>query len=473
MPSGYKKDFNNHSVFIPKFTTSEVNGVEFGGFEMDKYPNSQPSAINQVGTDWYDIAHSGIPGSVPGISKPGVPVWDYITFPQAMIACCNKGKGWHLTSPFERMGAAFLSQKQNTQPHGNNSNTTLINDITYTDEVGILDVHLNAEAPTYYRALPGSGPNTWAHNHNASGIYDLNGLVLEWTMLLMQQQTGYPYVPANLNVTYVGSPYGRGTISGSGSATPTLTCDGLGVNWLKTWTIDEFNTAGYCYIAEGSGMITALNAIPTAGGAGYVAGEDLTITTGGLGASCRIKTVDGSGAVTAVDLITGGGGYTTGAAKVTTGGSGDGNCTVNITTVSAANGGALYPITSNTATTVVLANGAIPTNGTATFVIFKLVNTDITDVVGSSGSKIVSLRNSDADLKAFGLPLLTNATGSAVYGHDAYYYDKLSTSYPNDHAALWGGHFNLSTSAGVFDLSLHVDPSYSFYGVGFRACKAL
>ena len=100
--------FTNHKVYIPKFTTSEVAGVTFGGFEACKYILSQPNATAAEGSP--DVAHSGAAGSVPGVSRAGLPVWDYITFPQAMIACCNMGKGYHLTSAFERAALAFLSQ---------------------------------------------------------------------------------------------------------------------------------------------------------------------------------------------------------------------------------------------------------------------------------------------------------------------------------------------------------------------------
>lgn len=240
-------NFISEHVLIPKFTIADVSGVTFGGFLADKYICSQPNATAAEGSP--DVAHNGAAAAVPGISKPGVPVWDYITFPEAMIACCNRGKGWHLASAFEWASLAFLAKKQNTQPHGGNANTDPPSDSVYTTEIGILDKHLHGESASYHRALPGTGPNTWAHNHLASGVFDLQGLVYQWTMMMMSTD-GYPYVPANLDVTYTGSPYGRGTTSGSGGATPTLTCDGAGVNWLKAWTADEFNADCWLYVAE-------------------------------------------------------------------------------------------------------------------------------------------------------------------------------------------------------------------------------
>lgn len=373
--------YMNQDVLIPKFTIADVSGVTFGGFKVDKYICSQPNATPSEAAA--DVAHSGAALAVPGISRPGLPVWDYITFPQAMIACCNKGKGWHLISAFEWASLAFLSKKYGTQPHGGNANTDPPADATYATEIAMLDKHLHGENGTYHRSLPGTGPNTWAHNHLASGVFDLQGLVWQWNLMLMSTD-GYPYVPANLDVTYTGSPYGRGTISGSGGATPTLTCDGAGVNWLKAWTVDEFNSDCYCYIAEAGGGV-----------------------------------------------------------------------------------GALYTITDTTATTIVLTNGDAPGSGTATFCIFKLVATDITAGM-TSGHKILTLRDSDAALKAFALPATASSSGAATYGNDYFYYDKAAFR-----AAFRGGYFGDGAGAGVFALYVGRAPGVSNYNVGFRAAKAI
>ena len=232
MPSGYKKNYQNHGVSIPPFkgVDTGLTDVTFGGFELDKFINSQPSAINEQGLAWYDVAHSGAAGSVPGISKPGDPVWDWITFPQAMIACANKGKGYFLSTDVMWASVAFLAKKQGTLPHGNNNNLNPPSATGFTTEIATLDKHLKAESPTYNRALPGSGPATWAHNHLASGVYDLNGLVYEWVCMMMDTN-GYPQISANLNLSYGGSPFGRGTVSD----TSLVTADGAGVNLNKAW----------------------------------------------------------------------------------------------------------------------------------------------------------------------------------------------------------------------------------------------
>ena len=370
-------NFVSEHVLIPKFTISDVAGVTFGGFLVDKFVASQPNATPAEGSP--DVAHSGAAAAVPAISRPGVPVWDYITYPQAMIACANRGKGWHLLTAFEWAAMAFLAKKYGTQPHGGNANVDPPSDSVYTTEIALLDKHLHGENGAYHRALPGTGPNTWAHNHLASGVFDLQGLIWQWVMGLFMQTDGHVDVLASLDLTYTGSPYGRGTISGSGGATPTLTCDGAGVNWLKNWTADEFN--GYSlYIAET---------------------------------------------------------------------------------------GAFYTITDVTPTTIVLTNGDAPGNITATFVVVKHVATDVSGGC-TSGQKILTLRDSDADLKPFAIPATTDGTGSATYGNDGYWFDKVALR-----AALRGGLFYNGAGAGVFALRLDYAPSDSNFLFGFRAGKAL
>jgi hypothetical protein len=377
----------NKQVYIPPFSyAAEVDGVTFGGFYADKYICSQPSAINVAGTAWYNVAHSGVAGTVRGISRAGVPVWDYIKFPQAMIAAANKGKGWHLITAFEWASLAFLSKMLGTMPNGGNANTDPPADSVATTEIALLDKHLHDETATYHRALPGTGPVNWAHNHLANGVWDLQGLVWQWVMGLfigVAGTDGHPEVLASLDVTYSGSPYGRGTISNSGGNPPVLTVDGAGVNWLKNWSDDAFNGMSV-YIAEAA-----------------------------------------SGA------------------------------------------GAFYPITDTTATTLLLTNGNAPGNGTATFVIVKHVATDVGGGC-TTAQKILTLRNTDAELKAFAIPGTTDVTGATAYGKDIYYFDKAALR-----AACRGGALDFTAYAGVFALSLLNAPSSSNYSIGFRACKAL
>ena len=249
---GGKNMFLNKGVVIPQFTVSELPGITFGGFIADKYINSQPKATPSNGSP--TVAAGGSPGGTASKSTVGVPAWDYVMLSHAMVACCNRGKGWHLLTPFEWAALAWMSEKMGSQPHGGNGNTNPPSDADRPYEEAELDRDLFALYPTYKRALPGTGPSAWAHTGKSlGGVYDLQGLVWQWLMGFMTTE-GYLRYPANFEVGYLKSPYGRGTITGVGGASPTLTCDGIGGNWLKSWTADEFNGSSYSiFIAEADG----------------------------------------------------------------------------------------------------------------------------------------------------------------------------------------------------------------------------
>lgn len=97
---------------------------------------------------------------------------NYITFDQSVAACRKKGNGWHLNQTGIFACLNLLSQKTGTVPHGN---TNYGKDYYHAYEHGILP-----QGETQ-RTLTGSGEPTWYHNHDTSGIADLNGNVWEWT----------------------------------------------------------------------------------------------------------------------------------------------------------------------------------------------------------------------------------------------------------------------------------------------------
>lgn len=97
---------------------------------------------------------------------------NYITFDAALAACRKKGNGWHLNQTGIFAVLNLLSQKMGTVPHGN---TNYGKDYYHAYEHGI-----QPQGETQ-RTLTGSGEPTWYHNHDTSGIADLNGNVWEWT----------------------------------------------------------------------------------------------------------------------------------------------------------------------------------------------------------------------------------------------------------------------------------------------------
>lgn len=100
---------------------------------------------------------------------------NYITFDQSVAACRKKGNGWHLNQTGIFACLNLLSQKMGTVPHGN---TNYGKDYYHAYEHGIMP---QGESN---RTLTGSGEPTWYHNHDTSGIADLNGDLWEWTSQL-------------------------------------------------------------------------------------------------------------------------------------------------------------------------------------------------------------------------------------------------------------------------------------------------
>lgn len=102
----------------------------------------------------------------------------YITFDQALQMCRNKGDGWHLHS--NALWAAIQSwcYKNKTVPHGNGN---FGKDYSNPHEHGVVTYRYTDGGTTRDgRTATGSGPVTWYHNYDSSGIADLCGNIWEW-----------------------------------------------------------------------------------------------------------------------------------------------------------------------------------------------------------------------------------------------------------------------------------------------------
>jgi len=156
-------------VRIPKFKISDVidggsdsthpafivNGIEVPEIYISKFQN---------------VIHNGRAYSLPGEDpKTG------INFDTARQACEAKGPGWHLMTNAEWAAIALWCRKNGLMPKGNNnygkdtSESTYVAIPTYKDEQG-----------RTCRVATGTGPVTWSHNGEVTGIWDLNGNVSEW-----------------------------------------------------------------------------------------------------------------------------------------------------------------------------------------------------------------------------------------------------------------------------------------------------
>lgn len=98
----------------------------------------------------------------------------FFTFDDGVRFCLNKGRGWHLMTNAEWMAAAQWSKRNNTRPHGNTDRGM------YHAAPHEKGVPTAMNGHDVLRTASGSGPVTWNHNHDASGICDLVGNMFEW-----------------------------------------------------------------------------------------------------------------------------------------------------------------------------------------------------------------------------------------------------------------------------------------------------
>lgn len=121
-----------------------VGGAEKNVFYFSKFINT---IVNGRAYSW--------PNVIPCHSK---------TFEEEMCACNLKGAGWHQASIAEWAAIVYLLHKAEYEPRGN---TDCGKNHVYTYETGAAD--------TVGRTSSGSGPVSWNHDGNVSGISDFVG----------------------------------------------------------------------------------------------------------------------------------------------------------------------------------------------------------------------------------------------------------------------------------------------------------
>ena len=161
-------------VYVPKFKISDVitggsdsthpafivNGQEVPGVYISKYQN---------------VVYNGRAYSLPGEDpKTG------INFDTARQACEAKGTGWHLTTNAEWAALALWCRKNNLMPKGNNDYGK---DETESMRIAIPAAYDTSTPLKITRVLTGTGPVTWSHNGEVTGIWDLNGNTHELSLI--------------------------------------------------------------------------------------------------------------------------------------------------------------------------------------------------------------------------------------------------------------------------------------------------
>jgi len=196
-------------AFIPKFVTSgwpqaALNGLNVGGFWIDVYKNSHPAATSIArGT-----AAPDTPGAMAATSRPGVSLWEDISWISARIAASNRtinGRACHLVTPFEKFAAMSWIMKSGNwgNVRGNNNNGKDTRDADAWGSYGIFDPLQAA-----YRTLAGSGPASWwSGGVIGQGIHGLVANVYEWEDCRIEsgliQPLGYLAGAATAAATYI------------------------------------------------------------------------------------------------------------------------------------------------------------------------------------------------------------------------------------------------------------------------------
>ncbi|MFZ3132892.1 MAG: hypothetical protein WA125_17740 [Desulfosporosinus sp.] len=140
-----------HEAFI-------VNEVTKPAFYNSKYPN----IVRGSGT------------TLRALSLKGMDPGNSINFDNAMLACKQKGPGWHLQTNPEWSAIALGAKKQGFLPRGN---SLYGKDNAVASEKGIASYF---SSNNIARTLTGSGPLAWSHDGTPFGVCDIKGNVSKW-----------------------------------------------------------------------------------------------------------------------------------------------------------------------------------------------------------------------------------------------------------------------------------------------------
>lgn len=159
-------------VHVPVFLSQDV----LAGSGEDAHPAFIVGSAYKSGVyiSKYQNITTGSGATLRALSLKHVDPRTSIDFDSALLACKQKGDGWHLMTNAEWAALALRCKSRGFMPRGNNSYGK---DYSVTSEKGIPGC-FSSNRPA--RILTGSGPLTWSDDGSPFGIFDLNGNVTEW-----------------------------------------------------------------------------------------------------------------------------------------------------------------------------------------------------------------------------------------------------------------------------------------------------
>jgi len=157
---------------IPKFNVQDIDPSLGTGV----HPAFIVSGIEK--SEIFIGQHTGIVKDNNLLSLPGVNPRTSANFDTFRTWAANNGPGWHLMTNAEWMAIALWCWKNGFLPRGNNQYGR--DHSAQWETARRIDGGIIGAGEGNGRAYTGSGPASWRHNGQASGIADLNGNVWEW-----------------------------------------------------------------------------------------------------------------------------------------------------------------------------------------------------------------------------------------------------------------------------------------------------
>ena len=167
----------NYMHVVPRFRYEDLGfDDELGAGDVTAFDTGTGSIKPEIFIGAYQASSDG--GNA--VSQPFKNPWVDIDWDDSKAACDAMGAGWHMMTVHEWAAVALWCVANGFEPRGN-TNHGRAHDATW--EVGRRqdgDTYPPGDSDGVGYIYAGSGPATWRHNGDLSGIADLVGNVWEW-----------------------------------------------------------------------------------------------------------------------------------------------------------------------------------------------------------------------------------------------------------------------------------------------------